>query len=292
MKKPIIVSLHLGAHKTATTHLQKSLTENSDLLNTAGVAYFGPSELRAPRQSIQHKFGFAGNKRIDPAFAAEALQALAGDCRRVVLSEENYLGPLYGGEGSAGLPLYSAAHLRVEKLVRSLEGHPVSLFLAVRDPASFLVSAYSQGMMSGKYVPFSKFVRRLDPSRIFWSELIERLSGIEGVANTYVWRHEDYPRVAETVLRRLVGWRLGPQIKLSEGRAHVGLSAGAVDHILNHTGKPAGPKLGRAARRLFPMTDGQSRFQPWRPEALADSRAAYDADLDRLDGIDGVTFFR
>ena len=262
------------------------------MLERARVVFYGPSRLRGPGAAIPHRFGLVKDEQTNPARASEVLRQMAGSARRVVLSEENFLGGLYSGEGARGLPLYGLAHARVGRLAAALAGHPVSVFVAVREPASFLVSAYSQNMMSGTYLPFSRFVRSIDPAQIRWSDLIGRLSAVEGIEHVYVWRYEDYAKVIAKVLRRMVAWRIGPMVEPLGRVAHMGLSARAIAHVLEQMEGTPSPSLGRQARELFPISETEPRFAPWRDDALAGSRAAYDADLERLRTMDRVTFIQ
>ena len=44
--KHIKITIHAGAHKTATTHLQNRLLENENLFAKNGCAYLGPEKIR------------------------------------------------------------------------------------------------------------------------------------------------------------------------------------------------------------------------------------------------------
>ena len=44
--KHIKITIHAGAHKTATTHLQNRLLENENLLAKGGCSYLGPEKIR------------------------------------------------------------------------------------------------------------------------------------------------------------------------------------------------------------------------------------------------------
>ena len=44
--KHIKITIHAGAHKTATTHLQNRLLENENLFAKGGCSYLGPEKIR------------------------------------------------------------------------------------------------------------------------------------------------------------------------------------------------------------------------------------------------------
>jgi len=292
LARPISVSLHVGVHKTASTHLQKTLARNASLLRDNGVGFVGPESLRQPGQSLQALFGLGDRADAPGGHDAQAqLRRLAGDgAARLVISEENALGPMVG-EGAPG-PLYPNADLRIERLIRALAPSPVRLFVGLREPAGWLASVYRHKLFNGSYPTFDDFAGGVDPAALRWSNLIERLRRVGGVGRLYIWRQEDYPAVAGPVFRRMLGWKLGPQVARIEGRVNEGLSHKAVEQLLRW-GESDDPRgAARKARALFPITTPESRFAPWPAAVLARSRAAYDADIARIADIAGADLLR
>ena len=69
--KHIKITIHAGAHKTATTHLQNRLLENENLFAKNGCAYLGPEKIREEFGTLWKELGRAekinnkkGNLRI------------------------------------------------------------------------------------------------------------------------------------------------------------------------------------------------------------------------------------
>jgi len=184
------VALHIGAHKTASTHLQASLNAAALDLAAAGVRFYGPDYLRKQGRTLPQMFGLAEAEARRPA--PDQARFLAKDGHRIVLSEENFCGPLHDGRGQMAIPLYPLAEARVGALVHALNPLPVDLFVAIRDPARFVTSAYSQMLMGGHVMPFRAF-RAANPfRRIGWAALIGRLRAVPGLRSLTVWQYEDY----------------------------------------------------------------------------------------------------
>ena len=87
------VAIHIGAHKTATTHMQQSLEASEDRLAAQGVRFYGPKALRKENQSLIDVF----NLQVDhhtpkpTRSKAEQLEHMLGDGHRLVLSNENFI---------------------------------------------------------------------------------------------------------------------------------------------------------------------------------------------------------
>ena len=90
------VVLHLGAHKTATTHLQHSLIAHRIDLWQRGIRTMMPPHLRGGGQSLEALFDLPINRTVTghAPNPAEVRAKLIGQAKRFVVSEENLLGVL------------------------------------------------------------------------------------------------------------------------------------------------------------------------------------------------------
>lgn len=280
--------MHLGAHKTASTHLQASLNAASVDLAEAGVRFYGPDYLRKSGRTLPGMFGLteAAPRRAAP----DQMRFLAKEGCRIVFSEENFWGPLTEGNGRIPLPLYPRADDRVAAFAKAVAPVPVDLFIAIRDPASFVTSAYSQVMMSGHIEPFRAF-RAANPfRRIGWAELIGRMSKQSGIRSLTVWRYEDYAAVFDQIIGRMVGRQAAASVAPLARYAHRSLSAVAVKATLAARGTGKGRELALSARARFPVApDGSGRFDPYSAEDRAASARLYAAQIAKIAAMPGVT---
>ncbi|MGB1209735.1 MAG: hypothetical protein ACPG7W_11160, partial [Paracoccaceae bacterium] len=89
--QPCKITFHIGVHKTATSHLQRSLLRASDSLAAHGVRYYGPDHLRLPGRSLPTLFGFRTDRAAPKRPPEEQVALLRKDGRKIVFSEENFI---------------------------------------------------------------------------------------------------------------------------------------------------------------------------------------------------------
>lgn len=295
------VILHLGAHKTGSTHLQATLRSGDAALAAAGVRLLDPPRLRRPfglEQIVRQGAAapgaaalarmLAGAPELAPDRAPDRVPELAPAPApgRVLLSDENLAGPALQ-DRAPGI-LYPLAEARLAAFLGAGGVADVTLALAVRAPADWLVSAWSQRLLAGHYQPFEVFARGHDPARLRWAELLGRLLAVPGVAGCILWRFEAYPAVLPRVLDRLAGLRDG--MSPPGAPANPGLSARAAAAIAADPGGDREDRRRRAAaaQRRFPKSLAHPAPAPFAPAVLAAAAAAHAGDLAACAALPGV----
>ena len=274
---PSSLCLHVGAHKTATTHFQHGLRGAKDDLLAAGVRVLTPQDLRAGAP-LGEQLGVSfpnGGRR--PDWSEARLADLAGGAERLALSEENILGQLAGTSGFLDTTLYPQGAERVAAIAEAVAPLPMTLALSIRDPANYVVSAYGQALLGGYGGKFADFALRLPIQAIDWVDLAERLVAVPQVTELVVWRQEDYPAVAVEAANILAGAPLASDDWFAHGPSHPGLSAKAVERALAAPEGAGRSRAAEAGRRAFPIKPGQPKFDPFDAEDKALS-AEYYAD--------------
>jgi hypothetical protein len=287
----IVIGLHLGAHKTASTHLQRTIAAHSVQIEAQGMTYLGPAELRGNGLRL----GWVAAGGADAQSAARRVGKEIARRPRLLISEENILGTAHEPEMLLQGRFYPEGGLRLSRVLDALgrDGPSEMLYLAVRDPAGFMVSAYCQRLFSGAIEPFGAFLGACDPSRMRWSELVRRLLGDDRVAGCLVWRYEDWPAIAPQVLARMLPAGVAAQVEVVPGVTHPGLSARAHGWVMQaHADGETAPDLARRARRRFPKSAIEPGFQPFSDATRAASAAAYADDLERIALLPGAELLR
>lgn len=289
MDKQLSISLHLGAHKTASTHLQQSLQRVPDALLNAQVRFFGPRVLRDPEQPLV-KLVRSHGADADPTDGSDVLYPLAEGVAHLVLSDENLLGQVMN-EHQPG-KLYPRAKGRITRLLTGLRSAHTTVFLSIRDPGAWLASLYSQRIKGGQYTGFEEFCAGLVPTEVLWSGLIRRLAQIGGHRGIVVWRYEDYAQIGDQVLESLLG-RVPPiGVKLLDRRINSSISEAAIDHLLTrfHDGGVMPDDWAKAAQAKFPLSKAYPAFDPWSDEEKKAIRHVYLDDIERIKNMPNVTF--
>lgn len=208
--------IHIGAHKTATTHLQATLEYIGDDLRTQGVEVATMTRLRDVTGAHLRKQGLRARlaRRNRQADLARVFQGVSPGTERVILSEENWIGEAFAG---AACPPYPDAATRLSRIVAALPGHDISLYLAIRHPGDFASSVYAEALRHhpGKVSAASTRKNWLS-TQTPWSDLIARLRHCCPSAEILVWRYEDYRTRRQQITERLVGMALPELPKIDD----------------------------------------------------------------------------
>ena len=278
------VAFHIGAHKTATSHLQRSISTQAETLYAAGVAFLGPDHLRLPGQSVSALFGL---KPAKPC-VSDLIRTVRATCHRLVISEENFVGSLNSPRRKPMVCRYPDAAPRVDAVAQAL-GQKVDVFLGIRRPTAFVNSSYCQQLMGGRIVRMAQY-RRINPlESVDWSDLVHRLRAMPGVGQLVVWCHEDYATHFHAICAGLLGPVAADLVAPLNRRIHASLSAAAVAEVLHRHDLGETGNLGAAARKLLPVSDGYPPFDGFTVAEHAAGNAAYLAQIATIGAMPGVT---
>lgn len=284
---PVELRLHIGAHKTATTHLQENLAAQQQALIAGGCVYLP--------QQVSRKVGFLpavfANHLLEPSAAAKKkhfenfLNIPPTAPRRILFSEEDILGSsidLVSG-------FYPHAGLRLQPFASITSPTHTQIFLAIRNYADLLPSAYSQALRDGSVLePFAHYQQRWLANPPSWVSLIGSIRSAFPAAPLIVWTMAQYFRTPEAVLERMSGVPL-KIVKAGAPENTTRLTAAAVRRAerLNPSLPPA--QRRQAVAQLIAEEGGGPLFDPLPPDQKAMLTARYEADLQALSRL-GIDF--
>lgn len=263
---PQSISLHLGAHKTATTWVQTRLAGSAPYLAELGVGYL-PLERFRPRVTARLNTALARPAEAGPMLrqARSALaRCLAGMPARFIASDENLIG--YCQEIVQTGQLYPRLPERLELLGRTRLGQADRVVLTIRDYADFLPSAYGEAMRWMDFVPFDVFQQRLELDGGLWLDVIAQLHEVFGPDRLRVMRFEDLSVRLGDFLSCLCKSPVEPGRLVPSRERREGISARAMA-LLEEVARSDGPKRPRslvdAAAQIFPRDAKRPAFRPW-----------------------------
>lgn len=221
--------IHIGAHKTATTHLQDSLLQAAKTLRAHQILYIPRREFREKRINSQ-----IAKVTNEAASGAPNRMTLAGLLRQhadlsetVILSEENIIGSSY----SLLNGLYPDASARLARWKTLTDQSQVSVFISIRNYKDILPSAYAQALRDGTRPPkFENILEYWIKARPNWLRLIHMAVALFGKESVTVWTFEKYVQDPMMILNELSGLKLRG-IDLGKSDQYHRLSAGAVAKI-------------------------------------------------------------
>lgn len=289
---PKRLTLHIGAHKTATTRLQSILHANSDRLDAAGLHYV---PTRKMGMLVRPDFRKAARGRIPPDEAGTAIgariRAQTGDADHTLISFENAL----GGVDDLLLDRPAAYH-QADALLGSLShafaGYDARLFLSVRSYAAFYNSAYSELTRQGNGVPADQVAARMKALGFSWVDLVHRVQAQWPGTPITVWKYEDYRDNEAAILSRLTGLPQDTGWTLPEADARTAISATAARALVALgpvlQGLYVMPQVTDALAEAFPAATPKDAIRLYTKTQQKPFDKAYRADLKTLAAMEGV----
>lgn len=198
-----------GAHSTEHERLLKCLLANKGNFAGAGVAVPGPGRyrglLRKSLEAMEHASVAPGAREV-------MLDAILDgqDADRVLMSNTHFLGTQKEAFGDN--TLYPLAGERVARLQQLFAHDQVEIFMAIRNPATFVPGA----LVNAGPAQVSLVMKRLDLHALRWSELFERIRQAAPRVPLTVWCNEDAPLIWGQILRDLAGVDLSCEISGEE----------------------------------------------------------------------------
>ncbi|MGY3437216.1 MULTISPECIES: hypothetical protein [unclassified Marinovum] len=288
MTKPVFI--HAGAHRTGTSSFQMCLDLNREALAAAGYDTAYPGRDGIPGGTLRLKLPDDGT--TGPA--EKTLRQHSPDpTRALILSEENIPGrmfPFYKGR------FYPSAEARLKTLraaLRAVGAERITrVVLVLRSYDALFASAYRKRAEDNPVAPFSQIVPHLLAMDRGWPAIVRVFKNILSPQELVVL---DYSKRGQScdLLRQLVP---GFDGDLSEPERSLNLSATDAALEALQARYHAGETLDRAAWQAVIAENadiaGRARFASYEEGEKRVLSERYDAHLDRISRIKGITFLR
>jgi hypothetical protein len=280
----------LGAHKTGSTYLQKSLDLSQAVLKDNSISYSSLDDFRA---RITRPLLNAG--RASPAVPLDDVDD-SWATKRLIFDEN--IAAVPNAAVREGV-LYPAAPRRARKVASHLDVNVVTVVLGVRSYDTFLSSLYCEILKALPFRTWSTFLDsavgppgRLDTAGnrryLSWPFLVRRLRRTFPEAEVKLYRQEEL-RGNEAVLLAHILAIPADQWTLLAGVERAGFSHLAVQRLhAIHRERDVSRDDVRQSVRLQPTGPEFATFYPWNEDDRVYLEAKYAKDWESLDGVDGV----
>lgn len=204
------VTLHFGAHRTATTTFQRMMGQSGPDLRAAGLAYWGPKRTRS--SMFDGLLGPAAglmpwSTRKSSRAAGRvglALSALEAEgIRHLLVSEENMVGTLRQTLGTG--KLYPDVSGRAARLAGAFGPRCRQVGVAIRSYETWWASTIAFSVAKTGPVPSARLSRTLVDQPRQWRDVISDLADAFPDARITVWSYEAMGARPERVAGRLLG---------------------------------------------------------------------------------------
>ncbi|WP_440903473.1 hypothetical protein ACMZOO_11460 [Catenovulum sp. SX2] len=203
--------IHIGAHKTATTHIQDTLKVMKPSLEQRNIHYISREEVR-PRISRINPWGIEALKdKFRPRFLKKKLvdRSLLFDVpdnKTIVFSEENILGSAVDGLSEH---LYPNLEKKLQFIKLLSEDYKITLFLSIRGFDAVLPGLYVTALRfhpieatKAKNALTLSLAAKKIPS---WLGIIKRIKATLPNIELKIWTQEDYRQHADFIISEFVG---------------------------------------------------------------------------------------
>ncbi|MCI5096466.1 MAG: hypothetical protein MRY77_09140 [Rhodobacteraceae bacterium] len=200
------VVFHTGSHCTSEDLLMKSLLQNKDAFAKLGIALPGPGRYRELLKQTCRALDY--NKPSDDARDV-LLDAILDEevADRVLLSSAPILASRNYtlSEGQ----LYPNAGLRISQLQQLFKYDQLEVFMAIRNPATFLPEVMAKVPPELK----AQALAETDLTELKWSDTITQIRHHAPDVPVTVWCYEDAPLIWAEIIREMAGLNPGEKIK-------------------------------------------------------------------------------
>lgn len=286
------VMLHAGVHCTDDDRVLKCLLRNRSEFAEIGSVVPPPGRYR----KLIHQTLVALTNAEPAPDAREVLleNILEGDhADRLLLSNENlFCIPKLALSNGV---FYPNAGMRIGQLKSLFNGDQIEVFLAIRNPATFLPALFNTAPVED----FEELLRGSQPHELLWAELIWRIRNEHPDVPLTVWCNEDSPLIWAQIIREMAGLSPGNTIKggfdlLSEIMTRDGMKRFRA-YLAEHPTMTEVQKrrvmvafLDKFARE--DMIEEELDLPGWTIELVDALTEAYDEDVYEIARIPGVNF--
>lgn len=283
------VILHIGAHRTGTTTLQRFLQANHARLADQLIASWGPDRTRRGLFSGLIK----APHRITPDVTARATRATglirveierlsAQGFEHLIVSEENIIGSMENNLFTRHL--YPHARFRVGRFVPAFGDTCRRIVLGIRSYDRHWASSLGYLVKAGYGLPARDHVAQLALQPVRWRQIIRQVAEVFPDAELVVWPFEAMVAVPEQQLAVLSGRNVPGPFQGARDWHNTGPGRDHLRALLAEMGDMKG-------RDRIPP--GAGAWQPFTQTETAHLRALYAEDIAWLRaGADGLaTYF-
>lgn len=250
------VILHIGAHRTGTTTLQRLLEQNAHNLRQIGVTAWTPRTTRAGmfdamlKPPVEWTPEVRTRIRRDMGRIAVEMERLRQAGQRVlIVSEENMIGNCRAN--CARTRLYPLISERLQVFRAVFGKHTTRVCMGIRRYDAWWASALSYGIPVGFDYPDDAALDRMVTQPRTWTKIIREVGRVFRGADLVVWDFDDVIGQADAQFAALTGGRFRGGFRVRDGHHHRSPAPDALRQVLADRGVAA--ELATDRGRFMPF---------------------------------------
>lgn len=287
---PRKINIHVGAHKTATTFIQKVLRANRETLSRRGIKYIPMQNVRKnlTRKILAYKHRGVSRSSTVRGIREYIDEKFTAEYTTLVISDENLIGSCR--EIYRRSDLYPGTADRLRLLADALQDYDVNVFICVRGYVDFFPSAYCEYLRHNDFIRFEKFLKGIDSKGEYWARVVSDIAAVFGLSNTHVWRYEDFRKGVNRVMADLIASDdVALLYDIDDARPSMSQLSMRALYKLDEVLAPAETrKLVKAVTAAFPKDEGYEGYSPWSDRQRSLWATKYKNEVDIIRQHNGV----
>jgi len=276
----ITIKFYLGAHKTATTHLQGILMASREKLSENKIKLSSPQDVR--KEWLPSFFKFCNKNDSN---ALKNVQSMAPKEGTWILTEENIAGVSNDFTKLAGM--YPKIEERLNCIKKAFTDADIELFFSIRSYDSFYRSAYSEVVRNRGYIPFSEFYDEERFKNNSWVDMVRMFANVLSEGKITLWCFEDFRGLVPNLIERMTGLD-NPEELMTAYKAETtrpSLSQKTMDILETlHPviSREESLKLVERINREYAISDGYAPLIPFNEEQIESFKKQYEKDVESI----------
>ena len=271
------IKLYIGAHKTATTHIQGILEANKELLMKQNITVSTPDTLRP--KWIQLFMDYCHQNK---ASNKEELLALSPKNGTWIFSEENFIGNSY--ELSQTSTLYPNILMRLNCFVELFPKAKIELYFSIRSYETFYRSTYLEVVRNRGYLPFNEYYKEALFKSKNWVNVIEMFSQVIPQENITLWCYEDISNLMTEIINQMTELNnakaLIENYPIKKTRESISKKTIEVlDSLSSAMSQKESQKIVEVINNKYPLGDQYSKFIAFDKEKSKEFQIQYTQDI-------------
>ncbi len=288
------IALHLGVHKTASTHLQQLIWKNNPLLAKYGVRFYRPVEMRKTvtpniRRVLLNK---NDKSKVDLQKAISEITS-QDNFKRAILADENFIGDTQGIYKQGAI--YPDALKRLKVIQEFIEPEKTKqIFICLRDYSEYIPSAYCEYIRHSDFVEFDTYIDKFEYSIDHWLKIVSEIMEIFPLSDICIWEYRKYREIEEKIVNYIVGEDVYKQFQRLERKIVRSSQSHKAISVMNTLQTVlTGAEIRNISHKIeeeYSKEKGYDRFDPYSVIEKEYLKEKTDREIDEIRKIDRVIY--
>ena len=274
------ICFFIGAHKTGTTYVNKTLLLNQAEINQRDIRVEITSTMKSNLTNLILR-NDAKSRKLAQKFIYDKIDSY----NRCIFSHENISGliPSFYNKRT----IYPNIGHRVKNLRAMMDGKKIDLVFSIRPYTGFVIASYSEYIRGNEgYIPFNAFRKTVIKKGISWKKVIDDIKQNYPEADLHIYEQSVLRHDQQKIFKLLLGQSIEMQkIKKSKGRPSISHEGFAIVNLLQEHGVDHNKKLINQIASILPKGDKFRAYDPWSKSMKQKLEDQYASDLDEIDQI-------